>query len=234
MSKRHSPASRIRLVAVGGKLCEHAVHIDGDEVGLSNCTPADGIASPDKQSARVGLAIEHTADRRDRELDLSREFDCRDASKLEKLLGLHGRKFTLNGISNQGKFSSGSIPSGKRSPDDADMADSGDQKQRSLLGQAVRTRRKKLGWNQTRLAEESGLSVASISRVETGDQGYTSESINNLATALGCSPGDLLDGVSGNSAKDELRTEIDRLTEADARRLLGILRVMHAPSDDVA
>ena len=114
------------------------------------------------------------------------------------------------------------------------MADAGDQKQPPLLGRAVRTRRKALGWNQTRLAEESGLSVASISRIETGDQGYTSESINNLAAALSCSPGDLLDGVSGNSVKDELRAEIDRITDADARRLLGFLRVMNEQSDDAA
>lgn len=52
--------------------------------------------------------------------------------------------------------------------------------------------RKYRGHNQAELAELVGVSVSSISQLETGKQGFTDSTLSALADALHCNPGDLL------------------------------------------
>jgi len=52
--------------------------------------------------------------------------------------------------------------------------------------------RKYRGLTQEQLAERVGMSVSSVSQVETGKQGFTDESLSSFAVALDCTPGDLL------------------------------------------
>lgn len=49
------------------------------------------------------------------------------------------------------------------------------------------------GFTQERLAERVGLTAGAISQLERGLTGYTQPTIEALADALNCEPGDLLD-----------------------------------------
>ena len=52
--------------------------------------------------------------------------------------------------------------------------------------------RKYRGLTQEQLAERVEMSVSSISQIETGQQGFTDSTLQALAHALQCEPGDLL------------------------------------------
>lgn len=56
----------------------------------------------------------------------------------------------------------------------------------------VRELRTSLGWTQAKLAEKTGLSVPSISQIESGKQGFSDDSRVALAKALRCDPADLM------------------------------------------
>jgi DNA-binding Xre family transcriptional regulator len=48
------------------------------------------------------------------------------------------------------------------------------------------------GYTQEELADIVGMSAPSISQLERGIQGFTDSTLEHLASALNCSPGDLL------------------------------------------
>ena len=52
--------------------------------------------------------------------------------------------------------------------------------------------RKHRGYTQEELAEMIGLTAPSISQLETGKQGFTDSTLEAIAEALNCGPGDLL------------------------------------------
>lgn len=52
--------------------------------------------------------------------------------------------------------------------------------------------RKHRGLTQEALGERVGLTASSISQLETGKQGFTDSTLEHIAEALNCSPGDLL------------------------------------------
>lgn len=56
----------------------------------------------------------------------------------------------------------------------------------------IKAWRKFRGLSQERLADRVGMSVSSISQLETGKQGYTQATLEALADAMQCEPGDLL------------------------------------------
>jgi transcriptional regulator with XRE-family HTH domain len=59
-------------------------------------------------------------------------------------------------------------------------------------GHFIREWRKFRTFTQERLAARVDLSVSSISQLENGEQGYSQPTLEALAEALGCQPGDLL------------------------------------------
>jgi transcriptional regulator with XRE-family HTH domain len=59
-----------------------------------------------------------------------------------------------------------------------------------MVGSVVRTLRKRRGWTQEKLAEESSVSVRTIRRVESGD-GLDDETRSSLEAAFMLTPGDL-------------------------------------------
>jgi transcriptional regulator with XRE-family HTH domain len=61
-----------------------------------------------------------------------------------------------------------------------------------LLGQRVRTLRTNRGWSQEDLAERCGRHFTYIGRIERGEQNVTVEVLNDVASALSVSIGDLL------------------------------------------
>jgi transcriptional regulator with XRE-family HTH domain len=58
------------------------------------------------------------------------------------------------------------------------------QKNRHLLGEAVRTKRHDAGFSQEKLAEKSDLSTVFISRIERGKESPTVDSLSKIAHAL--------------------------------------------------
>ena len=60
------------------------------------------------------------------------------------------------------------------------------------VGHHIREWREERGMTQAALAEIAGLATASISQLETGQQGYRQETLQAVASALGITPADLL------------------------------------------
>ena len=68
------------------------------------------------------------------------------------------------------------------------------QKHRSLLGDAVRAKRKQAGFSQETLAEKAGLSTVFISRIERGVESPSVDNLVKIAKALGVRVRDLVAG----------------------------------------
>lgn len=67
------------------------------------------------------------------------------------------------------------------------------------FGKIVREKRLALGLSQEKLAEKANLHTNYVGSVERGERNIALENIYNLATALGCSPKDLLSDLSKTS-----------------------------------
>lgn len=66
------------------------------------------------------------------------------------------------------------------------------QKHRSLLGDAVRAKRKQAGLSQETLAEKAELSTVFISRIERGKESPSVDNLVRIAVALGVRTRDLI------------------------------------------
>jgi transcriptional regulator with XRE-family HTH domain len=69
---------------------------------------------------------------------------------------------------------------------------SANQKHRRLLGEAVRAKRKKVGFSQEKLAEKADLSTVFISRIERGVESPSVDNVGKIAKALGVQVRDLV------------------------------------------
>jgi transcriptional regulator with XRE-family HTH domain len=89
-------------------------------------------------------------------------------------------------------------------------------------------------WRLTRrytvahLAELTGLSIASISRIENGKQPYTQRSLEAIASVLKCDVGDLLVRYL-TPEQMELRDALRDITGANARRMIRVLHALTEP-----
>jgi len=64
---------------------------------------------------------------------------------------------------------------------------------KNLLGLRIKELRKQKGMSQEFLAEESGLSLRTIQRIENGETNPTGESLKRLSNALNINPDELID-----------------------------------------
>lgn len=64
---------------------------------------------------------------------------------------------------------------------------------KNLLGLRIKELRKQKGMSQELLAEESGLSLRTIQRIENGETNPTGESLKRLSNALFVNPDELID-----------------------------------------
>lgn len=74
------------------------------------------------------------------------------------------------------------------------MAATRTRKHLRILGEAIRTKRKKAKISQEKLAEKAELSTVFISRVECGKESPTIDSVLKIAKALGVRVHDLTKG----------------------------------------
>jgi transcriptional regulator with XRE-family HTH domain len=84
--------------------------------------------------------------------------------------------------------------------------------------------RKHRGLTQEKLGARVDLSASSISQIEHGKQGWTNSTLEALADALNCQPGDLL-------MRNPLDTEApwslwDLLKPAQRKQVVGLIEVM--------
>lgn len=82
--------------------------------------------------------------------------------------------------------------------------------------------RKFRGFTQEELAEVVGLSPPSISQLEKGKQGFTDSTLEALASALSCNPGDLL--MRNPLDEDAPWTIWDNIPKQDRPRAVQILK----------
>jgi len=64
---------------------------------------------------------------------------------------------------------------------------------KNLLGLRIKELRKQKGMSQELLAEDSGLSLRTIQRIENGETNPTGESLKRLSNALNINPDELID-----------------------------------------
>ena len=88
---------------------------------------------------------------------------------------------------------------------------------KALFGASLRHHRKRLGWSQVRLAEEAGVSLETVARVERGITGASFEMIEKLGQVLGVRPAALFGGpsdVADDAAFDSLVQKLAGLDKA--------------------
>lgn len=86
----------------------------------------------------------------------------------------------------------------------------------------IRAWRKKKGKNQAFLAEALDVSVATISQIENGEQGYKQEYLEGIAWALGCTPADLL--VRDPSDPDAIWSLWDKAKPGQRKQIIGVIK----------
>lgn len=101
------------------------------------------------------------------------------------------------------------------------------------LGRAIRERRDDLGLTQGALAEQIGLSRASIANIEAGEQGMSVSTLLTVAHALELPAETLIhaarEGEMELSARELPKEASDALRDEEHRWVLGLL-----PDRDVA
>ena len=83
----------------------------------------------------------------------------------------------------------------------------------SIIGSRLKQARQRAGLTQQDLAEEAGLSVAFISRVERGSSHINLKRLSEFCKILGVSEGSILNGVS-DSSNDYLYEEFDSILKS--------------------
>jgi transcriptional regulator with XRE-family HTH domain len=87
--------------------------------------------------------------------------------------------------------------------------------------------RKHRGMTQEELAETIGVTPPSISQLENGKQGFTNDTLEALAEALNCTPGDLL---MRNPLADDGPLDVwGRIRVEDRARALEVLKAFAVP-----
>lgn len=80
----------------------------------------------------------------------------------------------------------------------------------SIIGKRLKEARKKKGLTQEHLSEKMGVSIAYLSKVETGKIHINLERLSEICGILEVTEGEILNGVSNNSEK-YLHSEFNEL-----------------------
>lgn len=71
----------------------------------------------------------------------------------------------------------------------------------SIIGKRIKETRKKKGLTQEQLVEKMGVSIAYLSKVETGKIHINLERLSQICSILNITEGEILNGVSNHSEK---------------------------------
>lgn len=81
-----------------------------------------------------------------------------------------------------------------------------------IIGKRIKNARKTKGFTQERLVEKMGVSIAYLSKVETGRIHINLERLSQICNILDITEGEILNGVSNNSSK-YLNSEFNELLQ---------------------
>ena len=82
----------------------------------------------------------------------------------------------------------------------------------SIIGKRIKAARRKKGLTQENLVEKMGVSIAYLSKVETGRIHINLERLSQICAILDVTEGEILNGVSNNSSK-YLNNEFNELLQ---------------------
>lgn len=94
----------------------------------------------------------------------------------------------------------------------------------------IRAWRKFRGLTQAQLADATGLTDASVSRIETGVQAYTRQTLEVLSEALKCEPEDLIGHFEPGSPELDLIYALRKMTPAERGRVAQVVRLLRESS----
>ena len=91
----------------------------------------------------------------------------------------------------------------------------------SIIGQRLKEARKKKNLTQDKLSEKMGVSIAYLSKVETGKVHINLERLSQICSILNITEGEILNGVSNNS-NSYLHYEFNELLKKSSPKNLKI------------
>jgi len=99
----------------------------------------------------------------------------------------------------------------------------GDKQKRAAVRTYFKAWRKHRGLSQERFAELVGMTGASISRIEGGDQNWDQEFLLKAAEVLECTPGDLLTRRPDDPDINQLWEKLGDAGREEAAEVLAVL-----------
>lgn len=103
------------------------------------------------------------------------------------------------------------------------------QPKRTFRPPAIRAWRELRGLTIEGLANQIDVSIATLSRTETGKQAYTQPLLEDIAKALKCEPADLVDRKPASGPTLELRAFIKTFTDEECRQAIRVLGALYPP-----
>ena len=99
-----------------------------------------------------------------------------------------------------------------------------------LIGNRIKSERKKLGFSQEILAEKIGVSIGYVSQVERGITKISLDLLASIASALSCNIASLISESaydSNNYLKDEFIFELQKLNMKQRRMVLDFIKLLY-------
>ena len=99
----------------------------------------------------------------------------------------------------------------------------------NIIGKRLKNARKEVNFTQENLAEKMGVSIAYLSKVETGKIHINLERLSQICNILDVTEGEILNGVSNNSEKylnNEFNNLLRKCSPKQQKLIYNILKVI--------
>ena len=99
----------------------------------------------------------------------------------------------------------------------------------SIIGKRIKEARKRKGLTQEKLVEQMDVSIAYLSKVETGKIHINLERLSQICNILDVTEGEILNGVSNNSEKylnNEFNNLLRKFSPKQQKLIYNILKVI--------
>lgn len=99
----------------------------------------------------------------------------------------------------------------------------------TIIGKRIKQARKKKGLTQEKLVEKMDVSIAYLSKVETGKIHINLERLSQICSILGITEGEILNGVANDSEKylnTEFNEIIRKCTPKQQKLVYNIIKVI--------
>jgi len=102
------------------------------------------------------------------------------------------------------------------------------------LGKRIKELRKKRGYSQEQLAEKLGIAQNTLSKIETGENFLTADTLENLARVLNVTPNELFEFEHHNSQKNLTDEIIGYVTQIkkDNDKLVILYKIVKSLAKD--